>query len=149
MWNRARGFALHQAAMIIPYYIRDEPTVCRHGEAHRRASPGRRQRVTVSVLRHDRSRLTRLPSPDREPTVVVRSVTSGSATGTTPLQAPHHVTMHTATAEAPVTPREMQKRTFGVVLASGRESADHQLVDAHLFFCSFDGESAVQAFAQT
>ena len=57
--------------------------------------------------------------------------------------------MHTATVEAPVTPREMQKRTFGVVLASGRESADHQLVDAHLFLCSFDGESAVQAFAQT
>ena len=40
-------------------------------------------------------------------------------------------------------------RTGGVVLAGGRESADHQLVDAHLFLCSFDGESAVQAFAQT
>ena len=47
-------------------------------------------------------------------------------------------------------PLEMrQSRTCGVVLASGRESADHQLVDAHLFLCSFDGESAVQAFAQT
>ena len=40
-----------------------------------------------------------------------------------------------------------QSRTCDVVLASGRESADHQLVDAHLFLCSFDGESAVQAFA--
>jgi hypothetical protein len=34
-------------------------------------------------------------------------------------------------------------------LARGRESADHQLVEAHLFLRSFDGESAVQAFAQT
>ena len=33
-----------------------------------------------------------------------------------------------------------------MVLAGGRESADHQLVDAHVFLCSFDGESAVQAF---
>jgi len=45
MWNRARGFALHQAAMIIPYYIRDEPTVCRPGQAHRRGSPRGHQRV--------------------------------------------------------------------------------------------------------
>lgn len=44
-------------------------------------------------------------------------------------------------------PAARQKRACGVVLASGRESADHQLVDAHLFLCSFDGESAVQAFA--
>jgi hypothetical protein len=35
------------------------------------------------------------------------------------------------------------------VLARGRESADHQLVDAHLFLCRFDGESAVQAFAHS
>ena len=40
-WNRARGFALHQAAMIIPYYARDEPRVCRAGEAHRRGGPRR------------------------------------------------------------------------------------------------------------
>ena len=24
-WNRARGFALHQAAMIIPYYAQTNP----------------------------------------------------------------------------------------------------------------------------
>jgi len=35
-----------------------------------------------------------------------------------------------------------------VVLASGGESADHQLVDAHLFLCSFDGESSVQVYAR-
>ena len=46
-------------------------------------------------------------------------------------------------------PARRQSRTCGVVLASGHESADHQLVDAHLFLRSLDGESAVQAFAQT
>jgi hypothetical protein len=25
VWNRARGFALHQAAMIIPYYAETNP----------------------------------------------------------------------------------------------------------------------------
>jgi hypothetical protein len=45
------------------------------------------------------------------------------------------------------TSESRQSRTCGVVLASGRESADHQRVDTHLFLLSFDGESAVQAFA--
>ena len=40
-------------------------------------------------------------------------------------------------------------RTCGVLLAGGHDSADHQLVDAHVFLCGFDGESAVQAFAET
>jgi hypothetical protein len=45
--------------------------------------------------------------------------------------------------------RGYQRRTCGVVLARGHKSADDQLVDAHPFLCGFDGESAVQTFAQT
>ena len=40
---RARGIALHQAVMLIPYYRETNPGMAALGRAHRRAGPGRPQ----------------------------------------------------------------------------------------------------------
>lgn len=42
-WERARGFALHQAAMIIPYYVKTNPAFV--ALARRTVAPSHRRTV--------------------------------------------------------------------------------------------------------